>query len=824
MNLEKSTETWHAQIAKATSILGLDLDEAWRYTLQNTETCLLTSDIVVDPRVDWALRWLLKKLDPSGSQLSEESKTYKSWLLLRELIARCPTATVARLLRAHHFVTTAETTLLFMRDVTAQNLEGSNDVDEDQVQTTSTEATSRKRKRPGSDSPPAKVSTQISNLGALFIAFCGALGQVMALTKQSTVGSQDYAIEHMRYAMKPLPESAANILGSGLYVVNDLIQDPKLSSRLTSTELLSLHREMEKTAYQSALNPLVELWDLQSSRSQDSSTYMKHRAYMTICTVPSLQLLQTCKEWVYQEKDVEPVTKILERLLTDHVINPTRNASLPGTGQTGSNGFEVYPPLSDDLIRALKARPLAHRLLGNRADMKTKDHMQLSLLSLLFSLAVNCRPRYTPKLRQIEDTWLEKLFFQLDTVGAPDQRPVPLSNARKSHRRLLRWLLQNAVDASVSFSVSALEQVLENASGLFENHANQQLDWTIISLCLSIDADVFVIPGNQAQASSNRFTRPPNKNLKALLEAVTHYQASEIKERHSIISTTLTPLVSGFAQARDLPGFIGHWGEQLDVVQHKQTNESGQDSIWEDDALRLEVSSRVDALAPSQILDLLSDFLNGPEASISQSFKYGPISLRQIMICDVIFGGINREENIDKITHQAESSFVFVVECLRKPGTEFSRYAWRLWRILTIIIDRWSLRRVYRNINHAIPSAIRQAWTLLKEIPLWDPDSRETQCDFTEHYQAFQFMLSCCSVGGAFEKLFGSLRKAEKAIQRLLDIMHPLCQRIEYDIWGNFQCSKHDRASFMPGARITSLESLYLACVSCLLSNPGVLR
>ena len=722
-------------------------------------------------------------------------------------------------------MTKVETTILFIRDATAENLENSYNEHNSEAQYTPKETMSKKRKRPGSDSPPANLSIQTPNLDALFMALCGAFGQAMALTKQDPDRPQDYATEHMKHALKCAPQSAANILGSAFYVANDLLQSPKRSCTRTNVELLGLRGEMGGMDFQSSLSPLVELWDLQLSRSHECSAYSSHRAYMSTCTVPSLQLLQTCQDWENSENDMKNSKEMLERLLRDHVVLPTRNASLLVTRQTASDDSEVYPPLSDDLILSLKARPLAHKLSGNRADSKTKDHMQLSLLSLLFSLAVSCRPRSTQTLRHIEDAWLEKLFLQLDIVGAPDLRPVPLPNAPKSHRRLLRWLLELAVNENVNFSVHTLEQTLETASGLFENYPSQNIDWIIISLCLSIDADVFVIPNKEGQVASYSSYRPPNKNLKALLEALTKCQISEIEERHYIISHTMISLLDGFVRARDLPGFLGHWKEQLDLIQHEERRNSLQLSLWEEDALQKEVASRIETLAGPQILNLLSNLPKDLQASNFDSSSDSPSSLQWIICHETIFSGLAREENSDRVADVAESSFVSIAKSLRKAEINSSPYQWRLWRTMTTIIQRWPPKQSHSKISDATSSAIRRAWNVVKRTPLWAPDCHETQSDFDEHYQAFQFIICCGSIGRTSEKeTLWSLQKAEKALQRLLDVMHPFCQRVENDIWGKLEYSGQNREIFVPGANITSLEALYPACVSCIISNFGVLR
>jgi len=70
LNLDKSTEPWPVQLAKVTEILGIDIGDDWEATLTRDGYTGKQVYAVPDPRVDWALRWLLKNLQSAGDQPS----------------------------------------------------------------------------------------------------------------------------------------------------------------------------------------------------------------------------------------------------------------------------------------------------------------------------------------------------------------------------------------------------------------------------------------------------------------------------------------------------------------------------------------------------------------------------------------------------------------------------------------------------------------------------------------------------------------------------------------------------------------------------------
>ena len=712
-----------------------------------------------------------------------------------------------------------------MRDDTVLRLENPENEDGSSVKPMAEKQVSKKRKRESLEGAPRQKAAQVVDVNALFIAVCSVLGQTLNFTKSQLAGSEDYAVEHLKHALKCTSQNAADILGNAFYVTNNLLQVSKRAARIESVNLDCSSKAIEDTAYRCCLAPLVELWDLHLARSHEDLANTTQRSFLSSCAIPSLQVLQTCQEWFDPEDDAQHVSSILTRLLTDHVILPFRSQNLSEVGQSALNKDQEAGSLSNDLSAALNERPLAPRNIDIRADEKTKFHLKGSLLSLLFSIAAKSRPRHTQRLRQTEDLWLEKLYFQLDTVADPSHQPEITLMAQKSHRRLLKWLLEIAVDTNIKLSVSSLQHTLHIVSGLFESHDDQNVDWGLVNLCLSIDADAFVVPESKDYDGSNALYRPPSEYLKRLLKALTKCKIASVEDKDSITSDTLIPLLDSFVRARDFPGFIEHWREQLSQIMHKAEGSVLQESIWDADALQLAVSKQVETLATAQLSEIVLRSSGLVTACIQDMHDDKVCWLQELVILESILGGINKEPTIDLLGNEVQSIFLLLMTHLTTKEIERSRYRWRLWRTMTIISERWSPKYGYQKIQSAVPTATDHALVILEKLPAPDEGNSQLDLDLTEEYHAFRYILSFAALSEIWDSnSLPSFRKGEKAIQRIIDIMEPFCQRVENDVWGTYKDVGRSFTAFGPSTSIKSIGALYLACVWLILSTPKVLR
>jgi hypothetical protein len=219
------------------------------------------------PKEEWTLRWLLKRLGADGTiNATHACLNFRSWLLLKVLAARLPTAVTARHLQQLGFLATLQMTLQWI----AQNQDNSGDVKARQilvqhsressgsitVQESSDNAAkeSRKRKREGTAPGPSGQETVVEiDVLRLYTAICGAIKQLERLTQTDLEGIQGFPTEYMKLALKAPTEVAAKVLGSSVAVVAKLWQ-----------VRLDRNLKFDGPIYEDFLLPTLTIWDLRA--------------------------------------------------------------------------------------------------------------------------------------------------------------------------------------------------------------------------------------------------------------------------------------------------------------------------------------------------------------------------------------------------------------------------------------------------------------------------------------------------------------------------------------------------------------------------------
>ena len=263
---------------------------------------MLSQDIGSDPRVQWALRWLLKKLQKSDISPGSPHLRPRAWVLLQELAVRIPVTSVARLLSAHQFITVLRNTLGWLQkqvnrvtvppDVGVGN-EELFDPPEDSSDTvegsSSEQRTSKKRKLDGTEvTVPEEVShTAVGAFRVLYLAICGTLRQLQLLTTDPDQ-TRGYAIEHMKNSLRSSPEDAAHMLGSSFYLTNRMIQTPQRHWHQKRIFTKELQRQLADTGYKRCVIPAIDLWNRRYLTGQHSSTSSN------VCTLPKRPSSKPC--------------------------------------------------------------------------------------------------------------------------------------------------------------------------------------------------------------------------------------------------------------------------------------------------------------------------------------------------------------------------------------------------------------------------------------------------------------------------------------------------------------------------------------------------
>ena len=195
----------------------------------------------------------------------------KAWLLFRELITRLPILNITRLLKAHSFLGILQKTLKWLREDVEACPDSPSSLLEESTGAESSSATvenpsqtpreTRKRKRDGSHPLSSHIHHGNSpSFSYICRSICLTIDQLQSLTKELSDGSRGYATEHMKNALKALPEEAANILGDVVVLVNRALDTTTTHQQSPNPSLV-----ME------CLPPAVNLWGNRSSAGSSPS-------------------------------------------------------------------------------------------------------------------------------------------------------------------------------------------------------------------------------------------------------------------------------------------------------------------------------------------------------------------------------------------------------------------------------------------------------------------------------------------------------------------------------------------------------------------------
>jgi hypothetical protein len=279
LSLDKSNESFPTLIARACNILKIDLDQHWKQ-VSNVGGQVQRPVASSDPRPEWALRWLLKKLESAEKLKSAEIHNdnprfnWRAWILLQALIMRISISSSARLLKAHGMIGILRETLQGLYNhlpttTRSENKEASelSDSSADTVDNPQSKVTSKKRKRDGMEitEPQSLPTAQDIDVHRTFVAISVLLAQLQSLTID-TENTQDYALEHMKSSLRSKPEDAAKILGSSLYLANDLLHGTYRGHLRQESNA----NQLETIACSLCVDSAIGFWSARSDVTQDS--------------------------------------------------------------------------------------------------------------------------------------------------------------------------------------------------------------------------------------------------------------------------------------------------------------------------------------------------------------------------------------------------------------------------------------------------------------------------------------------------------------------------------------------------------------------------
>ena len=716
-----------------------------------------------------------------------------------KVLPRCSGAAIARLLRTHSLPRILESTFLWLQDELVAQLQDENPNPESEHDIVK-----------GSFNPAASTSA------ALRYQYLGLVGRILGLLLhiQREETSKAFEASHRRHitqSMKAEPIQLADIMGRVFYICNQILQANAGGTVRSVTELST-------TAF---ISLFIDMFELQYKWSNESTKAAIDDAFISSAAVPSLQLLDTCQHWLVSQfqDEVKQLSDRLRTLLKVHTVSPIRTTL---TSANNSAKMTVF----DDLTSSLKARPLcaAARMPNWRAEQKTTGYLQTSFLSQLYGLAIESCQKRSSKVGQADVSWLESLFVRLSGIAGILLPPESQSNAQICHKRLLTRMLDAAIEARVTLSVSLLQNILAKDSGILEVGLKNSAGKYLVNKCLSVDADVFVLPSTSSVSSSYGY-KPPNVYLKTLLAELTKYESLDDDEKGQIRDLVLLPLLHGFTRARDLLGFLGLWQEQLDKLEVRR-NRIGKSSwtvssssLWEDEALLNAVATSVDSFTTSQIRKIfakLSDDNTLPQGLSSPRIT----TLASSVILYSVYRGISGHDKLEKLNDLAYSTFGSLQARLNKHKQIPPSLRWRYWRIMTVIVQQWpSLTYV------GLPAVIEEALNVIKRALSWSEDQSGQREDLTQMYHAFCFIASSSTHDGVC--IYPDTESGDPfniAFEMVVRTMEPFHLRVKHDMFETFIPRMFHPNTFTSTVHISSVEELYLGCMYSVLRSCDLFR
>ncbi|KAL9026555.1 MAG: hypothetical protein Q9196_004796 [Gyalolechia fulgens] len=694
------------------------------------------------------------------------------WQLIRELL-RLPVANLARLLRTHSFVTILHKTLKALKDslptsgtlaqhepqspTNGTSRESSAAADSSSVTidgSVDLPKTGKKRKRGGTPiEHHHRVITGGLDIGLLYESICGVIRYVQALSKDDSYGC---AVEYLKKSLQAPTEQAAEMLGASLTLTDYVLGNVAEARSLAQEDLIRRY-----------VDPWVKMWTSRASRTIKTT---RELLFSTTSFLPALKLLSSLDDLTSGLGTESPV---LESLLLQHVVLPSResfeSSKRPRAAQADGGSTvdidQLLAPLHDPAFRS------EHR--------QHPQNKTIHPVARFYDIVLKHTLLSTQKQRISESAWLEYLFDRIAFQGLDLVADAPGSATTPDTTDAVKDMLHLLVDREMKLQIATLEKVLSQCSHVLEGDYFH-VDWVMVGLCFHIDPDVFVIP-TISKDTLGQPIRRPNQYLSALFARLNENSLSSDTtfevSRQTILRTVLVPLVKGFAQARDLLGFIKHWRSNL-MLTLRLSNDSEKPSdsrhddhelssvapdgqnIWEDEDLLQAVAAQVEQRLFAGEMEAIFKDLSAAfvPANATEDAEQPQSAATSLIILDCILSGCHSENTMRQLSVVIEDLYKTLL-AISEADSMSHRHSWRAWRCISKIKSRWRVD-VYPSLDvQEVEKGL--AGKALKFIAQMDQS-----CPSEDLLQSLNFVLSVIEARGDLSK---HTELANSTIQAVMD-------------------------------------------------------
>lgn len=390
--------------------------------------------------------------------------------------------------------------------------------------------------------------------------------------------------------------------------------------------------------------------------------------------------------------DKERLIQALESLTMKNAIEPARLSLLNAMQPQGRRDPTVPTIFAEDSLVAITDPDLKALTEGIKAPA-----------AMFFNIAIQCRPRNTPKERRMEHSWLQRLFVYFAESLSFFESPTQDNGHRSKSIILIHDMLCTAFVNGMHFDGAVLERILGQLFEHFDSLVTAQ--WSIIQLCMEMDPKVFVSASRTSAILGKPSQGVPNVFLQSLFEKITE-QGRELRSdsvlpdsSHDVASSdheaqvqaVTIQLVSAFAQSRELISFIRHWREQL--IAYQQTEFIWDASIWEEPQLQQHLKELLEPCATVEQIEKLLMIVKDDLTAIIKCEPLGIVDSRayisHMIVLECVLSGCTTDSTIHKLRKVASESYDVILQLLLIKTAAERCFRLSSWKVLATIIGRW---------------------------------------------------------------------------------------------------------------------------------------
>ena len=597
------------------------------------------------PREEFVLKLLLKRLSSAHDVLDS-----KFWVLLAHLIDTIPVRSLAHLLGERDFFKSLDLAL----GKCIASVPDNEQVQKSDVSSDEDSGRPAKKRKIASSSDLRDGGKQQSVPDLI----CRSIVRLVQLAEGSAK-VEEISSNAVRNVLSAMSEDAAAVTGK-------LLQLTAIDSERPGKK--------QRQRLIGSIPATLMIWKYRRPENVTASGRSSDQHFTTHCLRPALRLVDQLTNKASKSPESTVPVRNLERLVALHSILPLRALFLSEKAQQWKTKTAT---VTWDDIKDLHAI-LDTALLSTETELTQGDASPWILM--YYSIAIRTVPRPTIRRAQLEQPWLDCLFCACAYLGESnfprmvfDDAGHLVAESRPSSIGLGAYLeelfaLATATDVKLSlplllyFMTAAVEKLPAPAA------------WLVMARIVEQDVNVLV-PSSGLLDTSTLLDR--------IFEAVSITNETDDEEYALVRDGLIRPLLIGFAQARDLRGFVSLWlsGLQESIRQRAsgdlQYEEMHLSFVWEDNALFRDFETFVKAQTTSTLTQ--SSITETLQLLQEAAKRVGPTSdiLSHVAIAASLLSA--RPEDFDTTT--LESILAATASALSR-RSDYQLQRWRLWRLL----------------------------------------------------------------------------------------------------------------------------------------------